>query len=251
MTDSSVPVLSFPAILRNSGLTSRFAHLHEIPFSNKTSQQSTTQGRKSIREQNEGKRWIRRKDNGSNHSFYAHRLISSGSPASFVGNPHIVTATRRDYTLPVPQTQSTFPEPLPPYLPRTVKVPAATPSQTEPASANAGRFSVSLKGMRRDLRRAGGKAEALVRDVERVIVEWLTEGGTVIRPDHIDSGLHSDRKPVGLTGAIVEVSRTPLQLIWRISDDAFARYVVHCCARYHEVVSFSKSLCISSVELHS
>jgi len=121
-----------------------------------------------------------------------------------------------------------------------VKVPTASTPKTDPASANAGRFSVSLKGMRRDLRRAGGKAEALVRDVETVIVEWLTEGGTVLRPDHVDSGLQSVGKPVGLTGAIVEVSRTPLQLIWRIVDDAFARYVVHCCARYHEVVSFSK-----------
>ncbi|KAF8973014.1 hypothetical protein BDZ97DRAFT_1778762 [Flammula alnicola] len=39
---------------------------------------------------------------------------------------------------------------------------------------------------------------------------------------------------------IFEVSRTPLQLVWRITDDSFARYVVHCCARYHEIVSFSK-----------
>ena len=172
---------------------------------------------------------------------YAALSYLSRFPASFIGNPHIVAATKHDYTLPIPQAQSTFPEPLPSYLPRTVKVPTASIPKTDLASANAGRFSVSLKGMRRDLRRAGGKAEALVRDVETAIVEWLTEGGTVLRPDHVNSGLQSVGKPVELTGAIVEVSRTPLQLIWRITDDAFARYIVHCCARYHEVVSFSKS----------
>lgn len=49
-------------------------------------------------------------------------------------------------------------------------------------------------------------------------------------------------KPVGGSGVIHEVARTPLQLVWAISEDGFARYVVHCCARYHEVVSFSKYL---------
>ncbi|KAJ3733610.1 hypothetical protein DFJ43DRAFT_1223251 [Lentinula guzmanii] len=77
----------------------------------------------------------------------------------------------------------------------------------DPISADAGRFSFSIKGMRRDLRRAGYRAERLVRQVETEILEWLDAGG---------------------------------QLIWRIPDDAFARYVVHCCARYHNVVSFSK-----------
>jgi len=69
----------------------------------------------------------------------------------------------------------------------------------------------------------------------------LMQGGTVLRPDIAeDNDLQGSGRPVGNSGTIVEVSRTPLQLIWRIPDDAFARYVVHCCARYHEVVSFSK-----------
>jgi hypothetical protein len=112
---------------------------------------------------------------------------------------------------------------------------------TDIASANAGRFSLSMKGMRRDLRRAGGKAEWLVRDVETTILEWLTQGGTLLRPDSVeDNQVRESERPVGNSGTIIEVSRTPLQLIWRIPDDAFARYVVHCCARFHEVVSFSK-----------
>ena len=163
-------------------------------------------------------------------------------PATFVGNPHIVAATKRDYAIPVPQAQATFPEPLPAYLPRTVTLPAAEAPPTNMASADAGRFSVSLRGMRRDLRRAGGRAERLVTDIETTLVEWLLQGGTVLRPNSngVGDDLHSIGKPIGNSGKIVEVSRTPLQLIWRISDDPFARYVVHCCARYHEVVSFSE-----------
>lgn len=153
-------------------------------------------------------------------------------------------ATKRDYLLVPPQAQSTFPHPLPSYLPRSVKLPT-TPTfpVTDPGSANAGRFSLSLKGMRRDLRRAGGRAEALVKDVESEMVQWLTLGGTVFAPDIASQGDGAQQMagtPVGTTGTILEVSRTPLQLVWRITDDAFARYVVHCCARYHEIVSFSK-----------
>lgn len=154
-------------------------------------------------------------------------------------------ASRRDFAIPQPSTRTTFPEPLPSYLQRTVKLPT-TPAVpvTDPASANAGRFAHSLKGMRKDLRRAGGRAQALVRDVEQELVEWLARGGTVLAPDLSRQPadlLQEMGTPVGNTGTISEVSRTPLQLVWRIADDAFARYVVHCCARYHEVVSFSES----------
>ncbi|KIM45403.1 hypothetical protein M413DRAFT_24614 [Hebeloma cylindrosporum] len=227
-TDSGIPVLSFPAILRNPGLNHRFAHLNSTASGGGERKQQTvkTTTKKNHRDQNEGKRWIRRKDN-----------------ARFVGNPHIVMASKRDYLLVPPQAQSTFPHPLPPYLPRSVKLPTTpTLPVTDPGSANAGRFSLSLKGMRRDLRRAGGRAEALVKDVESEMVQWLTLGGTVFAPDIAshEGGRQTVGTPVGTTGTILEVSRTPLQLVWQITDDAFARYVVHCCARYHEIVSFSK-----------
>ncbi|KIK01380.1 hypothetical protein K443DRAFT_678376 [Laccaria amethystina LaAM-08-1] len=211
--DATSPLaLSFPAILRNPGL----AHLSQVK--KRQLQQ---------RDQNEGKRWLRRKDN-----------------ARFAGNPHVIAATKTDFVLHPQQARATFPEPLPSFLPRTAKVPAITPPTTDPASANAGRFSLSMKGMRKELRRSGGRAEALVRDIETEMVEWLRQGGTLLAPSRgagsqlVNDDMHGT--PVGETGSITEVSRTPLQLIWRISDDAFARYVVHCCARYHEVVSFSK-----------
>ncbi|KAF5322605.1 hypothetical protein D9619_001342 [Psilocybe cf. subviscida] len=229
MATDAAPVLSFPAILRNPGITGRFAHLHGTSGAGSPlkQQQSPPPPKKRHRDQNEGKRWVRRKDN-----------------SRFVGNPHIVPASRRDFAIPQPATRSTFPEPLPNYLQRSVKLPTApTIPVTDPASANAGRFAHSLKGMRKDLRRAGGRAQVLVRDVEQELVEWLVQGGTVLAPDlsrQPTDLLQEMGIPVGNTGTIVEVSRTPLQLVWRIADDAFARYVVHCCARYHEVVSFSK-----------
>ncbi|KAG5639103.1 hypothetical protein H0H81_006692 [Sphagnurus paluster] len=213
--------LSFPAILRNPGISDRFAHLQ-------TSEHSIAVPAtiKKLKREHEGKRWIRRKDN-----------------ARFTGNPHIVAATKRDYALPTPQARTTFPEPLPAYLPRTAKVPTTNTPERDPISANAGRFSLSLKGMRRGLRKCGFRAELLVRDVEHEIAEWLHAGGTVLNPDMSEpEDLTAPGTPVGDTGTIFEVSRTPLQLVWYTDEDAFARYVVHCCARYHEIVSFSKEL---------
>lgn len=95
--------------------------------------------------------------------------------------------------------------------------------------------------MRRELRRSGGRAEVLVRDFEDEIAGWLHDWETVLAPDAADANaLNLPGTPIGKTETIREVSRTPSQLIWSIIDDPFARYVVHCCARYHEIVSFSE-----------
>ncbi|KAI0630247.1 hypothetical protein C8Q77DRAFT_1219840 [Trametes polyzona] len=211
--------MSFPAILRNPGMPDRFAHLH-IPTERTVP--SASGPRRSKREDKEGKRWVRRKEN-----------------ARFVGNAHIVAPSRKDYAVPLPNNRATFPQPLPNYLARNSTIPAASPATTEPISANAGRFSLSLKGMRRELRKSGPRTELLVKEVEDEIVAWLYHGGVILAPDDSDSPMSSGT-PIGTSESIVEVSRTPLQLVWSIADDAFTRYVVHCCARYHDVVSFSK-----------
>lgn len=215
--------MSFPSILRNPGISDRFAHLRaEIPSAQAGG--ASAAARRRTRDDKEGKRWIRRKEN-----------------ARFTGNPHIVLATKKDYALPLNPIQPTFPEPLPPYLPRNAQVPAAPPPSADPLSANAGRFSLSLKGMRRDLRKAGGRAEFLVGVVEDEIVDWLENGGVMTAAQvNGERALEFPGRVVGDVESIREVSRTPLELVWAITDDAFARYVVHCCARYHEVVSFSK-----------
>jgi len=165
--------------------------------------------------------------------------------ARFAGNPHIVTASQHDYALQPPRTLPTFPEPLPPYIPRNARLPTSVIPARDPNSANAGRFSMSLKGMRRELRKSGFRTEVLVRDIESEVVNWLQAGGTVLAPDAFESAGTLDLElatAVGQTGTIFEISRTPLRLIWYIVDDAFARYIVHCCARYHEIVSFSKEI---------
>jgi hypothetical protein len=87
----------------------------------------------------------------------------------------------------------------------------------------------------------GGKAQGLVRDVEAEVLVWL-EGGVVLSPSADgdgDGGLRFPGVAVRKREDLREVGRTPLQLVWA-TDDAFVRYVVHCCARYHDIVSFSK-----------
>jgi hypothetical protein len=58
--DGPIP-LSFPAIIRNPGISGRFGHLRE-PGSE--SYDRSKAGTRNKRDENEGKRWIRRKENG-------------------------------------------------------------------------------------------------------------------------------------------------------------------------------------------
>ncbi|KAH9847148.1 hypothetical protein C2E23DRAFT_871948 [Lenzites betulinus] len=212
--------MSFPAVLRNPGLSDRFAHLRIRPT--EKAAPSASAARRNKRDDKEGKRWVRRKEN-----------------ATFVGNAHIVAPSRKDYAVPLPNSRATFPQPLPTYLSRNTAVPPVPRTTTEPASASAGRFSLSLKGMRRELRKSGPRTELLVREVEDELGAWLTQGGVLGAPG--DAGvLARPGVPIGTSETIMEVARSPAQLVWCIAEDAFTRYVVHCCARYHDIVSFSK-----------
>lgn len=237
--DAPVP-MSFPAVLRNPGLSDRFAHLGLRPQVATATTVVPVKGNK--RDDNEGKRWVRRKENGMSYrlkSLSAHEGERCSVVARFVGNAHIVAPTKRDFSIPTPSSRTTFPEPLPNYLSRNNPVPPAIPGVREPISANAGRFSMSLKGMRRQLRKSGPRIELLVKEVENEIITWLMAGGVILSPD-AETTLDIPGVPVGNLDSIREVSRTPLQLVWSITNDAFMRYVVHCCARYHDVVSFSE-----------
>lgn len=142
--------------------------------------------------------------------------------------------------MPVPSSRTTFPQPLPSYLHSNNHIPPVKAPAREPISANAGRFSLSLKGMRKELRKTGPRTEVLVKEIEHEVLSWLGQG-IWLSPDarsmNLDPALGS---AIGSMGVITEVSRTPSQLVWSIRDDSFVRYVVHCCARYHNIVSFSK-----------
>ena len=102
--------------------------------------------------------------------------------AKFAGNPHITPASK-DFTIQSPVIPRTFPEPLPPYLSHNTHIPLVRlPTQTNPITAKAGHFSLSLKGMRRELHKMGGRAESLVKDIEGGILAWL-EGGIILSPN--------------------------------------------------------------------
>lgn len=217
----NVPVpLSFPAILRNPKLTDRYAHLRERP----AAVPPKTSISKARRDEHEGKRWIRRREN-----------------AEFADNPHITLPSRGDHAVPVPSKLSTFPIPLPPYLPRSSVLPPSVPGSREPASAAAGLFSLSLKGARRALRVRPG-ARNIVGAIEEHLCTWL-EGGTY--PGE-EEGMVFPGEKVGGSEDVLEVSRRAVALVWVVgkdgTDGAFERYVVHCLARWYGVVSFSKEV---------
>ncbi|KAH9027729.1 hypothetical protein EDB85DRAFT_1974219 [Lactarius pseudohatsudake] len=219
MEDTGPVPLSFPSVLRHPGLTSRFAHLVGPPTP------APVQAKKVWRRNdNEGKRWVRRREN-----------------ARFTDNPHIAVPSTRDLEPPLPTLLTTFPIPLPPYLPRSAPLPASTPPAPDAKASSAGQFSLSLRGMRKALRRSGARTEALVRGVEDELTRWLGEVAVVLNPALDPDGGHQfpGRAVAGEEG-IREVERSPQRLVWWIENDTWARYVVHCCARYHNIVSFSK-----------
>ncbi|KAI0295837.1 hypothetical protein B0F90DRAFT_1811406 [Multifurca ochricompacta] len=222
-TEDKGPVsLSFPSILRNPGLTSRYAHLVQATGPPSDSKKVWR------RNDNEGKRWIRRREN-----------------AHFTDNPHIAIPSKHDLELSLPTLQATFPIPLPPYLPRSTPLPATVPSTSDAKASNAGQFSLSLRGMRKALRRAGPRTQALVRGVEDELTRWLSGVEIVLNPPSPESSEYQfpGRAIVVVVGGqecIREIERSPQQLVWWIENDTWARYIVHCCARYHNIVSFSK-----------
>ena len=170
---------------------------------------------------------------------YCKTYLNNVFSARFVGNPHVVAAGKADYSVHAISAKPTFPEPLPAFLPRTVKLAATSPTIYDPASANAGRFSKSLKGIRKDMRKAGYKAEFLVGQIEREVLEWLHNDRPHVTMLGKEGYTDVPRRYVGDTESVQEVERTPAQLVWSIPGDVFARYVVHSLARYHEIVSFS------------
>ncbi|TFY80977.1 hypothetical protein EWM64_g3031 [Hericium alpestre] len=220
--------LSFPAFLRNPGLNNRYAHLISDDESRPVASVPALSKKSLRRHDNEGKRWVRRKDNGTPfHGKPTHR-----SPCEAGSRP-----SSPPCDLHLPNT--------PPAIPASQLV--SSTGDDAPASnlltAHAGRFGRTLRGMRRTLRKAGPRTQALVHGVETELLEWLQDAHVSIRTsaDGLDAdGFDFPGRAVGGQEGVREVERTPARLVWWIEDDAWARYVVHCCARYHEVVSFSK-----------
>jgi hypothetical protein len=98
-----------------------------------------------------------------------------------------------------------------------------------------------MRGMRKVLRRSGPLTQALVRGVEDELTRWLSGVEIVLNPDK-EPGYEFPGRAVAGQEDIREVERSPQRLVWWIENDTWARYVVHCCARYHNIVSFSTSI---------
>ncbi|KAF8514224.1 hypothetical protein BU17DRAFT_52777 [Hysterangium stoloniferum] len=180
-------------------------------------------GQQEGRYEKEGKRWLRRRDN-----------------SQFVGNRHIVKPSKKDFELPYSRPQTTFPNPLPSFLPRHASIAPTSIPTRDPVSANAGRYSLSLKGVRRELRKGGPNVERIVLDIEHELVEWLTAGGVVLEPDaqHEVPFSRTLGEPLGASQLIREIRRSPMELVWRVDSD-FPRFLLHCVARFHNIVSYS------------
>ena len=98
-----------------------------------------------------------------------------------------------------------------------------------------------MRGIRKMLRRSGPRAQALVRGVEEELMHWLGGVEVVLNPDK-ELGYQFPGRAVAGQEDIREVERSPQRLVWWIENDTWVRYVVHCCARYHNIVSFSTFL---------
>jgi len=160
--------------------------------------------------------------------------------ARFTGNPHVVAPSRRDLELQHQPKSETFPIPLPSYLPRSASLPPTTSPIANPKASHAGHFTMSLRGARKNLRRAGPHTQALVRAVEDALIAWMAEGAIVLSPDAPPPPISFPGTLIGGIEGVHEVQRMHEVLVLWIEDDAWSRYVVHCCARYHGIVSFSK-----------
>ncbi|KAK4704471.1 hypothetical protein P7C70_g1742, partial [Phenoliferia sp. Uapishka_3] len=221
---TNIVPLSLPAILRNP--KSRLAHLASQPPKAKSSKDALSASGIV------GKRRRRRFENA---------LLSS--------NPHILRPSNFDL-LPRPAPGIPTFSPRPTSFPSSVIIPSnellvGTPNVN-------GQFGFSLKGVRRALRRSGSEGGARARDVVEIVEaslrSWLSQGGKRASDFYVravgpggrvlDSTPYLASSEVEEMPAIVELSRLPHALLWTIPDP-YDRFIVHCVARYYNIVSFS------------
>jgi hypothetical protein len=77
-----------------------------------------------------------------------------------------------------------------------------------------------------------------VRVIDDEIVNWLRRDVAVLS---VQDSIIDERRTIDELGNIVEVRRSYAELVWSVPDDSFLRWIIHCAARYHSVVSFSKA----------
>lgn len=90
LPDTGPVPLSFPAILRNPTLSDRFAHLHDPPSHQRSARKD--------RPEPEGKRWVRRRENGALHRSRSPPRLTHPQPDSYTTH---TSPSRPAPTLPI------------------------------------------------------------------------------------------------------------------------------------------------------
>lgn len=86
-------------------------------------------------------------------------------------NPHAALPSRMDLLPPPPSYTPTFPKASSSAI-RATSAPSPALPRSEPVSSEAGKYTLSLKGVRQLLRRRGRRAEQVVQAVENELRSW-------------------------------------------------------------------------------
>ncbi|GAA5913528.1 uncharacterized protein JCM6883_004444 [Sporobolomyces salmoneus] len=202
--------------------------------------------------------------------------------AQLAGNPHLHRPTRADFN-PGPSLKglsTTFAPPPSNFSRSTYSSPVNSAASNSSISLESGQFTMSLKGLRKNLRTGvvgsrvtrgqGGRTEEVLEIMERELSEWLTFEGRVSPgfyhdgslsaakildptpledwqppPSSVDSlpdePVSRSRPPPSPPATLVELTRLPHTLVW-LAPSPQHRYLLHSLARYYRLQSFSRPL---------
>ena len=223
------------------------------------------------------------KSGGTSSLIPPFRILWVFSTAQLAGNPHLHRPTRSDFA-PGPSLKdlSTVFAPPPTNFSRSTYTtpPSSTSSSSDAFSKESGQFSMSLRGLRRNLRTGvvgnkvrrgeGGRIEEVLEIMERELKGWLefqgkvepgyfhtssVMNGKLLDPTPLEdfqfpsNTLSLPDEPVRSNPVLpptppptlVELTRLPHTLVW-LAPSPQHRYLLHSLSRYYKLQSFSRPL---------